>query len=517
MIKAMSVISGSVLNQLERFWKERPLASILFISFAVRLLAIIFSKGYAMHDDHFLMIEAAQSWVDGADYNNWLPENSDQPTGHSFFYVGLHYIFFLFLESLGVIEPQTKMYLVRFIHAVYSLSIVYFSYKITERLSNVKVAKQVGLLLALLWMMPMFSVRNMVEFICIPPLLIAIWIFIKNEGNLQLKHYLFAGLISGISLAFRVHCVLFLAGIGLYLLYERKIIGGVLFGASVFASFFLTQIADLFTWGYPFAEIGEYIGYNLENAETYFSAPWYNYILMVFGFLIPPISLFFVFGFFRKGRKHFIIFIPVALFFIFHSWHPNKQERFIMPVLPFIIILGNIGWHGFLETSGYWKKRQQLYRSCWIFFWVVNTLLCTLFTFSYHKKARIEGMEFLGRQSDFKNVIVESSHRYGAILLPRFYGKNWNSQPVFDKSVSYDALNHIIEVSDNSVTPNYIIALENENIDERIANFERNVCKLEKVAYFEPGFYDKFIHWLNPVNNNETCTIYRMLPDSTVQ
>ncbi len=472
-----------------------------------------------MHDDHFLIIEAAQSWVDGADYNNWLPANSDKPSGHSFFYVGLHYIFFRFLEILGITEPQTKMYLVRFIHAVYSLSIVYFSYRITEKLSDVRIAKQVGLLLALFWILPMFSVRNMVEFICIPPMLFALWTFVKHEDNLHVKHFIIAGLVAGISLAFRIHSVLFLAGIGLYLLYKKEVVGGLLFGAFVFVSFFLSQLTDLFTWGYLFAEVREYIEYNLAHAATYFNAPWYNYILMVVGFLIPPISFFLIFGFFREWKRHLIIIIPVALFFIFHSWHPNKQERFIMPVLPFIIILGTIGWQRFLDHSEFWKKRMRLYRSFWIFFWTVNLALGILFTFSYHKKARIQGMEFLGQQSDFVNIIVESTHTDRPIQLPRFYSKSWNSHVVLDQGVSYEAINHILEMAHPSNGPNYLIALENKNIDERISNFESKVCKLEKVAYFEPGIYDSFIHWLNPVNRNETCTIYKLIlsqPDETL-
>ena len=74
-----------------KYWEEKPLYVILFISCFFRLLAVIFSKGYGMSDDHFLIIEAAQSWVDGADYNYWIPsisKNVATPTGHPLFYSG---------------------------------------------------------------------------------------------------------------------------------------------------------------------------------------------------------------------------------------------------------------------------------------------------------------------------------------------------------------------------------------------------------------------------------------------
>ena len=54
-----------------------------------------------MHDDHFLVIEAAQSWVDGEDYNKWLPKNRKDgaPTGHSWF---LRRVALLFLSVFRV-------------------------------------------------------------------------------------------------------------------------------------------------------------------------------------------------------------------------------------------------------------------------------------------------------------------------------------------------------------------------------------------------------------------------------
>lgn len=46
---------------------------ILYTALLLRLIAAIFSQGYGMHDDHFLVVEASGSWVEGADYNRWLP------------------------------------------------------------------------------------------------------------------------------------------------------------------------------------------------------------------------------------------------------------------------------------------------------------------------------------------------------------------------------------------------------------------------------------------------------------
>ena len=34
----------------------------------------------------------------------------------------------------------------------------------------------------------------------------------------------------------------------------------------------------------------------------------------------------------------------MMVFFIFHCFYPNKQERFILPFIPFFIIVGLVGW-----------------------------------------------------------------------------------------------------------------------------------------------------------------------------
>ena len=66
----------NVYNRIILYWEKNPLVSILILAVFFRLIATILARGWGMLDDHFLVIEAAQSWVDGEDYNNWLPGSS---------------------------------------------------------------------------------------------------------------------------------------------------------------------------------------------------------------------------------------------------------------------------------------------------------------------------------------------------------------------------------------------------------------------------------------------------------
>lgn len=76
-----------MMTAIKDYFSKHPLRSAIFLGLFVRLMAVIFSKGFGFFDDHFLVIEASQSWVDGTDYNNWLPSDTDstrQPQGHPF-------------------------------------------------------------------------------------------------------------------------------------------------------------------------------------------------------------------------------------------------------------------------------------------------------------------------------------------------------------------------------------------------------------------------------------------------
>ena len=97
---------------MKKYYQENPLNAILIIAFMVRLVAVIFSQGYGMSDDHFLIVEVAQSWLDGRDDSQWLPGPTNPnaaATGHVLLYTGIHYYIFKILAFIGITEPNTKM------------------------------------------------------------------------------------------------------------------------------------------------------------------------------------------------------------------------------------------------------------------------------------------------------------------------------------------------------------------------------------------------------------------------
>ena len=501
-------------------WETKPMQVILVLALIVRLVAVVFSRGFGMHDDHFLVIEPAQAWADGINYQGWLPggRTDTRPDGHSMLYSGLHYLLFLFFNSINIRDAQLKMLIVRLMHALFSILTVWIGYRITEKISGKKNASLVGLILALLWFLPMMNVRNLVEFVCIPFMMAGIWLILKDDkNNSGWKYALYAGLIMGLGFSIRFQTAVFIGGLGLAMLISGRWKQAFIFTTGLLISILPVQgLLDYYIWDKPFAEFGEYVRYNIEAANDYISGPWYNYILLITGILIPPVSLFLLAGFFKLWKKQLIIWLPAFLFLLFHSIFPNKQERFIFPILPFIIILGVVGWNNIVNTSSFWGKRPILIKRSWMVFWIVNLFLLIYITPSYSKKSRVEAMTYLSRYKDIEVVLLEDSNHSSAKMVPQFYLGQWvEIISKTNEGLSYTSPRPTIN---NSVVADsrFVLFFEDTNLEKRVQDLKKDLPGLVYETTLEPGFIDEVMFLLNKVNLNQTIYIYRnqaLVPD----
>jgi hypothetical protein len=489
-----------------------PLQQLLIGGLLIRLAAVIFSKGFGWHDDHFLIIESSQSWVDGY-YNYWLPTESEpnrEPQGHALFYIGLHYYLFKLFSILGFADPQMKMFFVRLFHALWSLLIIKYAYKIAYQYGGKKVAWYCGLLMAFFWFMPFMSVRNLVEFVCVPPMLIAIWHL--NREEISWRSYLRAGIWMGIAFSIRFQSIFILAGIGLTLLIQKRQFKHIILFASCFAAVVLiTQgLVDYIIWKKPFAEFISYVEYNLNNASAYGTDNWHMYFDLIFGLLIPPLSFLLFAGYFYSWKKTQLIFWPVLLYLAFHTYFPNKQERFIMTVLPLLVISGTIGM--FMLHEKYREKiRAKLFRFSKIFVIALNLLLLPVLTISYSKRHRVEAMSYLYKKRPANNFFIEDSNKETDFLLPPlyYYGK-WMPIGGITKQYTADSMAAYCQRLNSNLQPHYVVFWQAENIEARVDTLKKRFPGLTLETVIEPSFIDKTLYRLNPLNDNQTAFIYRI-------
>lgn len=457
-----------------------------------------------MHDDHFGPIEQPYQII--SDYSVWADRGS--PHGHSIVYPAAHYYLFLGLNSVGISDPQDKMYVVRFLHALYSLLTVFFGYKIARILADEKVAWKVGLMLALLWLMPFFGVRNLVEMVCVPPIMAAFYFSIRDKARKY--DFVLVGALFAAAFIFRPQTLILPFGMGLVLLLQKKFIQTAQLAVGLLVTAFLTQgMVDWVAWGYPFAAFLEYFVYNASHGEDYSTGPWWRYLALTIGILIPPFSLLLFYGFLRTWKKYLLLFLPVALFFAFHSYFPNKQERFIMPVIPMIAVLAVVGWELFVRDSVFWKKHTAWLKGLTIWFWAVNSILLILFTFTYSKKTRVESLYYLSKKSDVEAVFIYGGN-LGANYPPTFY---LNKQvPVYATAEEYSAEEMINKFQEKGKMPNYAIFFGVTAIEKNKADFEDKFnAKLAFETEITPSITDDLLYKLNPKGNkNQTANIYRI-------
>jgi hypothetical protein len=506
-----------------------PLRTILIIALAVRLVAAFYAKGYGMHDDHFLVLEASQSWADGTDFDNWLPKNqaNPKPEGHSFLYVGIHYVLMTVIKAAGITNPDAKALIIRLLHVLLSLIVVSTGYKIALKLAGQKSANQVGILLALLWFMPFLAVRNLVEIVAIPFLMLGIWTILDAPDRKKPLMWMFwGGMILGIAFSIRFQTILFIGGAGLALLIGKKWKEAFTMGFGALLSIFMVQgIVDIFIWGQPFAELTQYVMYNIINKNNYGYNNYLMYPEVILGILIPPVSIFLVFGFFRTWKKYLLIFLPTIIFFAFHEYFPNKQERFILTIIPLIIVTGVIGWNEFYTKSVYWGKHPLFLKRSFTFFWILNFLLLPFMSTAYSKKSRIEAMLYLHPQREkIQTLLLENNNRNDTEFIPLFYLGKWVNVyqycPSFEfadsietlRTTAYQRKIKSLEyiTSQPSRIPQYILFYDDKNLEQRVASLKTVFPGLTYETTIEPGTLDKLLYKLNPGGNrNQVIYIYK--------
>jgi hypothetical protein len=490
---------------------HRPLAALILIALLPRLLAAVFSGGYFAHDDHFLIVEAAGSWVDGHDYNYWLPWNQGEvprPSGHSFVYVGLHYLLLSVLRFIGLVDPELQMVVVRLLHALWSLVVVREGYRIALRLSDPQVAWRTGLFLALLFFMPFLSVRNLVEVACIPFLMLGAQRLLGTSTSPTPRDLFLAGLWIGLAMNVRFQTIFFAAGPGLALLVQKQVRSAVLYGLGVATPLLVLQGGiDLVMWGRPFAELTEYVLYNLNNTTTYGVLPWYNYLLLLAGLFIPPFSLAVGFGFFRRTTP-LLLWLPVLLFIAIHSYFPNKQERFLLPIVPLYFVLGHVAWEMWRQRSAWWQQRTGLWRGILRWTWGLNVVLLVVLCFSYSKRSRVMAQVML-QDMDVHGMVIEDSVEGEAPMPPLFYSRHWTATVVPwtdpEADLGAELARHPAEQR-----PNIVLFCGTEELPQRMQRTIKAMGPLEIVGVAQPGLLDRTVHWLNPVNRNEAIVVARV-------
>lgn len=487
--------------------KKHPLLVVVVIALALRLCSAIISQGYMAHDDHFETVRIAWVWHhDGLFESDGTLRWEGKPeigvlrsAAYNLFLLGL-----MKATSLAGIEHlDIHMYFNRLIHALLSMLPVMFGYWYLKEETDQKTAIAGGLILGMHFLMPFVGVRNLVEMVAADLLLPSLYFAHRSMKTGSDRDACIAALLGGLSFMVRMH-------VGLTLLFvpfamvinERRWRQAILFSAAILVMVALQGLMDVWTHGKFLGSVTNYITGNLSQPPT-IPAPWYRYMLLIFGILIPPFSIAFVLSIFnmRVIKRHLIIWSGTILFIVGHSIVVNKQERFILPLFPVLIVLGCIGLH-YMYTSGGWYFRWKRLRvGLWAWFWVLNTIMLVPFTFNYAHRGTVDPMVYLSRQDDVDSVMFDTTERKK--WLPYTYW-DYRKPNMVKLTPTYGLDDAIRDRAISPATPpSYIVLFSDGTPDDYIANLRGTLGSYELVHHGKPSMMDLILHKLNPKYNHK--------------
>lgn len=523
------------LRQFIRYcFDEKPLLFCMWTAFAFRMVAVAFAQGVAFGFDHYIYIENSQNIVSGHLTFSELIMDGDNPfsnRGYSLIYLIFNTLFFYVSEMMGIFDPGAKMLVLRFFHALLSLLVIYYSYRLAYRLGNRKAALAVGIVASMLWFMPFMSVKSLPENVAAIMLLAGIYRFAKiSRRDYKYGDDLFVGLLMGVSVSFCYNTILFILGfaivVGMISGKRRSLL--LLLGAAI--SFFLLEgVVDMALVDTPFYVFSEYAGAIIDGTlRTHGSRSIYMYISLLLMMIPLPWGALGFFGYIKSWKRNFLLFFPFTFYLVTSYLLPYKGEQFLLPVTPMFFILSLSGWFRYTGGSRFWAAHQGLSKWIMVAFFAVNTPALLLASVSYTRRPQIQTMEYLSKyKNDITSILVEDSGHKGSKSLPPFYmGKDviiyvLNEQAEEpDPSIYYsmtrgDGNEHRLFTEkyfmrpQNQEMPQFVIFYGDYDMPERLARMREIFPQIAYEKTISPSFADKVIQLINHHNANMPLHIYR--------
>ncbi len=470
----------------------------ILIGLALRILAAVFSPGYAMHDDHFVIEDGPFRWF-LEDHGGWF--DRDVPPGHSVVYPGIIYGILVACINVGITDPQTQMLVMRILHALLATLTIPLAAAIARRIGSEDSARAAAFLVAVFWILPFLSVRNLIEVVSITPLMAGVYLALRRAN---VRDVLLAGLAFALAFVFRYHTAVIPATMIVVLAWRKERRMALLFGLSFVLAICLTQgIVDLIVWGQFLVAPATYWMNFVTGSDAYANGPIYQYLLLIVGLLIPPTSLILLWCLFKDKRPalRYEVLLPILVFVLAHSLIANKQERFIIPVVPLLLVAVAVAW---TDRTSQFPRTTTWMNIAWLWFWIVNSSLLGLFTFSYSKRSRVESLTYLERLPGVERVAVIAKP---GVFVPWFYlGHKRTTLTVLTDttSASWKDL--------PTLAPTHVVFYDVASRDALLRRVDSlTPGRLIQLTEIEPGLLDATLHWLNPRGNkNEVSVVYEV-------
>lgn len=496
--------------------KKYPLWTCLIVAFLLRLPAVVYSRGYMASDDHYETVQIAYDAVRYGLLNDsglmkWNAVASAD-IARSPLYVLFLYSSMYIQKIVGIINLDPMMYLIRFIHALLSLLTVWFGYRYVEKTTAKKgYAVLTALILGGHFLLPYLSVRNLIEQVSADILVPALFFAYMGTKEKSGRLLLLSGILSGLAWMIRFNTALAAIPIPFVIWYLTKNVRPALYfcAGAAFMVIFSGSLDYVYLGSFARSSI------NILNSIFYPSgAPplpnsFWTYTLLTLGVFIPPFSFYFILSFFRGKniRKHLILFSSAAVFFLVHSFITHKEERFLIPIFPLLIIMGVIGLEAWVSGGNIIRWNRRIFNCSAILAIAVNVILLPIFTFNYGHKGLVEPYVYLSYQRELKNMLVDRTE--GNKLTPYQYAGAAAPPPI--RIDDWGGLSPRNLYFPKFYSTNYFIVFSDTALEVHLDSLTRFFGPLRPVFHSQPSAVDRLLHFMNPRHNfaNESWVFKR--------
>ncbi len=483
-----------------------PLATVLTVAIVLRALAVIFSKGYMASDDHFETVSIAYNWL-----RNGGPLNSDgflTWASHAPEEIGRFPLYNLFVygvvkvcNMVGMESLDTIMYPMRAVNAALSLISVWAVFKITHIVTaSQKWSFVAGMVMAAHFGMSYLSVRNLIEvagghFWILA--ILAYYLFVRDKNQ---KWLIIAGLLTGLAWMLRFQIAFAVIPVPFILWYENKSLKpAMIFSGSVLGMILLSGFIDLLFLNKFLASTLNHLGQGMGEGKLY-NTIHLIYPAVILSFFIPPISLLVFYLAFRKRfwGNHLMITITSFSFIFFHSFVANRQERFMIPILPVLAVIAILVlWHHKKENGILFNNKKFKY-SFFGFAFLINFILFFPFTLNYSHKGLIDPIVWLENNQDETPTVFFLSPDKNR-LIPIDYG----GLELIDSCVAYnwaDLDSDLFRAKDFD----YFVLFppREELLESHKDSIIKRFGNIELTHHSAPSAIDYILHKLNPRHNS---------------
>jgi hypothetical protein len=386
---------------------------------------------------------------------------------------------------------------------LFSLIGVAAVYKLVESATTSKTwAAIAGLVMAAHFAMPFLAVRNLIEMFGGTLWAASLLYLYKHRSDNKLAFLMISGILAGLAWMFRFQMIFAFWVVPLILWYEyRRLLPALYYGCGVIAMILLAGLADWMWVGSFLGTSINYVRQGLSEGALY-STSHFIYLAVIVASFIPPVSLIVMYLALRRRfwTSHLALTASTAAFVIIHSLAANRQERFVIPMLPALIVVFVLACHQHHQHSGFFRRHRKLSLAVLAFALIVNIAALGPLTVNYGHKGLVGPLVKIERLSSSKPAVLFMSPEksrifpvsYGGFdLIERTYVYGWGDLDLVRESWS----------GERGFDYYLLYPLRSDDLGRYKDSLVSRVGPVDLVFHVGPSTIDNILYYLNPRHN----------------